>query len=152
MAMNTDKQTRAGGAAEGAESLAPLARYFQWTDNQSSVERFIRILTYTCVILFLIDIVWHRYTKVPGEGLWGFYAIIGFVFFCLLVVGSRFVRLFTQREVSFYAPDCVDAEEYPEAGTEQLSHAQRPDDSLLGLGNQMLGREPTGKEQGGASS
>lgn len=156
MAMNTDKQSRseAGGGAgsTGADSVAPLARYFLWVDSQSGVDRLIRILTYVCVVLFLIDLVWHRHTKVPGEGLWGFHAIAGFVSFSLIVIGARFLRLFIRRDESFYAPYGVDAEEYPEAGTNRLSHAERPQDSLTSLGNEMLGRAPTGNGQGGASS
>ncbi len=156
MAMNSDKQADSGVAAgadsTGPESMAPLARYFRWTDNPASIDRFIRILSYVCVVLFLIDIVWPRYTKVPGEGLWGFYAIIGFVFFSLFVVASRFLRLFTERGADYYAPDCVDAEEYPESATEQLSHAQRPNDTLSSLGRQMLGRDTNGSGREGASS
>lgn len=154
MAMNTDKQSSAGASApaDTSESVAPLARYFLWTEQPSSVDRCIRILAYVCVVLFLVDIVWHRHTKVPGEGLWGFYAIIGFVFFCVHVIASRFLRLFIQRDADFYAPDCVDAEEYPESATRQLSHAQRSADSLSSLGNEMLGREAGINGQGGASS
>ena len=154
MAMNSDKQADSGVGADsaGADSIAPLARYFLWTDNPASVDRFIRILSYVCVVLFLIDIVWHRHTKVPGEGLWGFYAIIGFIFFSVFVIAARFLRLFTERDASYYAPDCVDAEEYPESATEQLSHAQRPNDTLSSLGRQMLGRETSGRGREGASS
>lgn len=158
--MNTDRQAQAAGTvaagasagADSAESVAPLARYFLWTDSPASVDRAIRWLTYFCVILFLIDLVWHRHTKVPGEALWGFHAIAGFVFFTLIVIASRLLRLFLRRNEDYYAPNSVDAESYPQAGTQPLIHAQRTQDSLVGLRNEMLGRDATGSRQGGESS
>lgn len=152
MAMNDElKET---GADAGTESVAPLARHFLWVDSKAGVDRFIRGLVYVCVVLFLIDIIWNRYTKVPGEGLWGFYAIVGFVAFSLIVIGARFLRVFIRRDESFYGDAGVDGEEYPEAGTSRVTHADFQPDGLQDLGEQMLGRESTKASagSGGASS
>lgn len=158
MAMNTDKHETS--ADDELESVPWLARYFLWVDSESGVDRLIRILSYVCIVLFLIDIVYHRHTKVPGEGLWGFHAIAGFVAFSMIVIGARFLRIFIRRDEKFYAPYGVDAEEYPQADTHRLNHAERQEDSLADLGNQMLGRQAAGGSsnrgsdagQGGAAS
>ncbi len=150
MAMTTDKQTPSGGDTPG--SVAPLARYFLWVDTTSGVDRFIKYLVWFGIFLFLMDFVWHRHVKVPGEGFYGFHAIAGFVSFSLIVIGARALRLLIRRDENYYAPNGVDAEEYPEAGTQRLSHADSPKDSLKSLGEEMMGRGGPDDGQGGASS
>ncbi|ASJ72942.1 hypothetical protein [Granulosicoccus antarcticus] len=154
MAMTTDKHTDSG--ADTPESVAPLARYFLWADSASGVDRFIKYLVWLGVFLFLMDFVWHRHVKVPGEGFYGFHAIAGFLSFTVIVIGARALRLLIRRDENFYAPDGVDSEEYPEAGTERLSHADRTQESLMTLRDEMLGRKPKSESQdngqGGASS
>ena len=150
MAMTTDKQTPSGG--DTPESVAPLARYFLWVDSASGVDRFVKYLVWLGIFLFLMDFVWHRHVKVPGEGFYGFHAIAGFVSFTVIVIGARALRLIIRRDENFYAPNGVDAEEYPEAGTQRLSHAERPQDSLRSLGVEMIGRSEPDDGQGGASS
>ena len=150
MAMTTDKQTPSGG--DTPESVAPLARYFLWVDSASGVDRFVKYLVWLGVFLFLMDFVWHRHVKVPGEGFYGFHAIAGFVSFTVIVIGARALRLLIRRDESYYAPKGVDAEEYPDAGTQRLSHADAPKDSLRSLGEEMMGRSGPDDGQGGASS
>ena len=104
------------------------------------------------VFLFLMDFVWHRHVKVPGEGFYGFHAIAGFVSFTVIVIGARALRLVIRRDEDYYAPNGVDAEEYPEAGTQRLSYADSPKDSLKSLGDEMMGRSGSDDGQGGTSS
>ncbi len=125
---------------ESPETIAPLARYFLWADSPKSVHKLILGLSALCVFLFLMDFVWHRHTKVDGEGLYGFYAIAGFVSFTLIVLGARALRVFIGRDESFYAPHGVDSEEYPLEGTERLEHSERQVDNLSTLKNDVLGR------------
>lgn len=129
---------------ETAEDVAPLARYFLWADSPKSVHKLIIGLSVLCALLFLTDFVWHRHTKVPGEGLYGFHAIAGFVSFTLIVLGARALRVFIRRDESFYGEQSVDSEEYPVEGTQRLSHDQRPNDNLSSLGAELLGRVDTG--------
>ncbi len=150
MAMTTDKQTPSGG--DTPESVAPLARYFLWVDSASGVDRFIKYLVWLGIFLFLMDFVWHRHVKVPGEGFYGFHAIAGFVSFTLIVIGARALRLLIRRDENYYAPNGVDAEEYPQAGTQRLSYAESPKDSVRSLGEEMMGRSGPDDGQGGASS
>lgn len=146
MAMTTDKQTPTGG--DTPESVAPLARYFLWVDSASGVDRFIKYLVWLGIFLFLMDFVWHRHVKVPGEGFYGFHAIAGFVSFTAIVIGARALRLIIRRDENYYAPNGVDAEEYPEAGTQRLSYADTPKDSLQSLTDEMMGRSGPDDGQG----
>lgn len=148
MAMKPDSS-----AEDSAEMLTPLARRFQWADSPQSVHKFIVGLAVLCGILFLMDFVWHRHAKVPGEELYGFHAIAGFVSFTLIVLGARALRVFIGRDESFYAPHGVDSEDYPEADTERLAYDQKTPDSLKTLRDEALGRVgPKSTNDSGASS
>jgi len=136
MAMTPEHQLQ-----ENAEDIAPLARYFLWADSPKSVHKLIVGLSVLCALLFLMDFLWHRHTKVPGEGLYGFYAIAGFVSFTLIVLGARALRVFIGRDESYYGEHGVDSEEYPAEGTLRLNHDERPNDNLSSLGAELLGRD-----------
>lgn len=146
-------------AKDSAESVAPLAKHFLWADSPKSVHKLILGLSALCVFLFVMDFLWHRHTKVPGEGLYGFYAIAGFISFTLIVLGAKALRVFIARDESFYAPHGVDAEEYPLEGTERLDHAEHTPDNLSTLKDELLGRagnrssvQEHEQSQGGAKS
>jgi len=104
-------------------TFSPLARRFLWADSASSVERVIFWLGVLCVFLFIMDFIVHRHAYAPGEGLPGFYAIVGFVAFTIIVLGASQLRKLILRNENYYSPNSVDEEEYPEGGLERLSHA-----------------------------
>jgi hypothetical protein len=108
------------------------------------VHKLIIGLSVACAFLFIMDFVWHRHVKVPGESLYGFYAIAGFVSFTLVVLGARTLRVFIRRDESYYGEHGVDSEEYPLEGTQRLSHEERTDDNLSTLSAEILGRVQTG--------
>ncbi len=140
-------------STDSADTVAPLAKHFLWADSPKSVNKLILGLSVLCVFLFLMDFLWHRHTKVPGEGVYGFYALAGFISFTVIVLGAKALRVFIARDESFYAPHGVDAEEYPSEGTERLSHEERLPDNLSTLKNELLGRAPTGdRSQSGSES
>ena len=121
--------------------VAPLARRFLWVDNRSGLNRLIIGLIVLCVFLFAMDFIWHRHTKVPGEEFYGFHAIAGFVSFTVIVLGARLLRVLIRRDETYYGADGVDSEDYPESGTQQLSHSQWRPDSVSDLKEQMLGKQ-----------
>ena len=123
------------------EDVAPLARHFLWVDTSSGLNRLIIGLIVVCVFLFAMDFVWHRHTKVPGEEFYGFHAIAGFVSFTVIVLGARALRLLIRRDESYYGNSSVDSEEYPESGTERVTHSQWAGDSVSDLKEQMLGKQ-----------
>lgn len=123
------------------DRVAPLARHFLWVDTQKGVQKFILGLVVFGAFLFAMDFIWHRHVKVPGEELYGFHALAGFISFTVIVLGAKMLRVFIRRDESYYGADGVDSEEYPEAGTQRLAHEDFKQDSLSTLGAQMLGRE-----------
>ena len=123
------------------EDVAPLARHFLWVDTTSGLNRLIIGLIVLCVFLFAMDFVWHRHTKVPGEEFYGFHAIAGFVSFTVIVLGARALRVLIRRDESYYGDTSVDSENYPEAGTQRVSHSQWAGDSVADLKDQMLGKQ-----------
>ncbi len=123
MALSMDKnQTDNAQQVNSNAPLPDLAKRFLWADDADSVQRVVLGLAALCVVLFLLDLIIHRHSYVPGEGLPGFYAIVGFVAFTLIVLGATQLRRLILRNENYYAPYSVDAESYPEEGTEQISH------------------------------
>lgn len=92
-------------------------------------DKVVKPLAIVCGVLFLLDFLIDRHPKVPGEGFPAFYAIVGFLAFTLIVLGAKQLRRLIGRPESLYAPDAVDAEEYPEAGLERIDAEQVVDDS-----------------------
>jgi len=135
MAMTPDQSSR-----EERDSFSPLARKFLWADSMKSVDKLVLGLFVICGLLFLMEIFWHRHTKVPGEGFFGFYALAGFISFTVIVLGAKALRVLIARDESFYAPHGVDAEEYPLEGTERISHIEKSEDNLKTFKDDLLGR------------
>lgn len=125
------------------DNLAPIARKLLWVDTKRGVNRLIIGLIVLCVFLFAMDFIWHRHVKVPGEELYGFHAIAGFVSFTVIVLGARLLRVIIKRDESFYAPLGVDAEDYPQQGTKRISHEHWEGDSIATLGADILGKQET---------
>lgn len=135
------------------DNIAPLARHFLWVDTRRGVQKLIIGLMVLCAFLFAMDFIWHRHVKVPGEELYGFHAIAGFVSFTVIVLGAKMLRVFIRRDENFYAPHGVDAEEYPLQGTERLQHEDYRTDSLATLSAEILGREEgAGRQATGGKS
>ncbi len=123
------------------DKVAPLARHFLWVDSQKGVQKFILGLVVFGAFLFAMDFIWHRHVKVPGEELYGFHALAGFISFTVIVLGAKMLRSFIRRDESYYGSHGVDSEEYPEAGTQRLMYEDYREDSLSTLKAQMLGHE-----------
>lgn len=109
----SERGNEGGGAGED-DVAAPLARWLLWVDSPSAVERLQKGLYVACGLLVAFEIVWHRHTYVPGEELFGYYAIVGFFAFLLIVLGAKQLRRLIRRDESYYAPNSVDAEAYPD--------------------------------------
>lgn len=113
---------KAGDTGNENQEFSPLAKRFLWADSSTSVERVIFWLGILCAVLFVLDFVVHRHTYVPGEGLPGYYAFVGFIAFTLIVLGAKQLRRLILRNENYYSPYSVDAEEYPDEGLNKLNH------------------------------
>ena len=107
---DNNTQTENTDAPDNNQPLSSLARRFLWADSTSAVERVILWLGVLCVILFVLDFIVHRHAYAPGEGLPGFYAIVGFVAFTLIVLGASQLRRLILRNEDYYSPNSVDSE------------------------------------------
>lgn len=105
------------------DNLPPLAKRFLWADSPVSVGTLIKGLAVLCVVLFVFDLFYHRHAYAPGEGLPGFYAVVGFVAFTGIVLGAKQLRRLILRNENYYAPYSIEPEAYPESGLETLQHA-----------------------------
>ncbi len=100
-----------------------IASAFAWVESAASLGLAIRILAGFCALLFVLDVILHRHSYAPGEGLVGFYCFVGFFAFTLIVLGAKKLRTWILRSEDYYAPNAVDSEEYPESQLEKLEHS-----------------------------
>jgi hypothetical protein len=73
-------------------------------DNPKNVKRVIRGLLMACAVLLGLDAVIHRHAVHPWEGMFGFYALYGFVSCVILVVLAKEFRKFIIRREDYYDP------------------------------------------------
>ena len=96
-----------------------LGRKLLWLDNMRNVDRIVYTLYFTCAVLFLADFFYKKKTYLDLEDVPGFYAIYGFIMCAALVICARGMRVILMRNESFYAPDDVESEDYPEEGLDR---------------------------------
>jgi len=111
--------------SEENDDLPDLAKRFLWADSPAAVWKVIVGLGVLCVFLILVDLVISRHGYAPGEGLPGFYAVVGFVAFTLIVLGAKQLRRLILRGEDYYAPNSVDSEAYPDEGLEKIEHGEQ---------------------------
>jgi amino acid transporter len=100
------------------ENLPRLGRALLFLDKKRSVEMIVYGLYVVCALLFLADFFYDKKTYVDAEDIPGFYALYGFFMCAALVICARMMRVVLMRPETYYAPNDVEAEEYPE---DQLS-------------------------------
>ena len=71
-------------------------------DDPRNTQRVVRGLVIACAVLFGLDAVLHRHVAHPWEGLFGFYAIYGFVACVLLVLLAKEMRKVVMRDEAYY--------------------------------------------------
>lgn len=81
-------------------------------DDPRNVRRVVRGLVWTCIALVGLELVIHRHLAHPWEGLFGFYALYGFVACVLLVLLAAEMRKLVMRGEDYYG----DAESSPDDG------------------------------------
>lgn len=74
-------------------------------DRPENIDRLLKVFYIICAILFALDFIIHRHTRFGIEDIPGFYAIFGFVAFCLLVLGSFGLRKLVMRKEDYYDVD-----------------------------------------------
>ena len=90
-------------------------------DNPRNVRLVVRGLLWTCIALLGLELVIHRHLSHPWEGLFGFYALYGFVACVLLVLLAAEMRKLVMRDEDYYG----DAE--PPAGGRESGEPGAPE-------------------------
>lgn len=71
-------------------------------DSRRNVKRAIYALVAICAASLGLDAVIHRHVDHPWEGLFGFYAIYGFVACVILVLLAKEMRKLLMRKEDYY--------------------------------------------------
>lgn len=74
-------------------------------DHPRNIRRVLWALVTVCVISFAADFIYHRHAVHPWEGLFGFYAIFGFVACAALVLLAKEMRKVLMRNEDYYERD-----------------------------------------------
>ncbi|MBT3973283.1 MAG: hypothetical protein HOL03_05265 [Acidiferrobacteraceae bacterium] len=74
-------------------------------DKPQNVRRVLWALVATCIATIGADFVYHRHIVHPWEGVWGFYAIYGFVACVVLVLVAKELRKLLMRAEDYYDRD-----------------------------------------------
>ncbi len=104
---------------EDSTNFPWLGQKLMFVDNMKNVDRIVYGLYAVCAILFLADFLYKKKTYLAAEAFPGFYAIYGFVMCAALVICAKLMRLVLKRDEAYYAPQDVEAEDYPEAGLDR---------------------------------
>lgn len=71
-------------------------------DKPENVRRVVHGLAVLCVLLLGADVFFHRHVTHPWAGLWGFYALFGFVVCVVLVLIAKEMRKRVMRDEDHY--------------------------------------------------
>lgn len=71
-------------------------------DKPENVWRVVHILAVLCVLLLGADFFLRRHVSHPWEGMWGFYAVFGFVACVVLVLLAKEMRKQVMRDEDYY--------------------------------------------------
>ena len=99
-----------------------LGRKLSFVDNMKNVDLIVYALYAICAALFLADFLYSKKVHVAAEAIPGFYAIYGFVMCAALVICAKVMRWALMRSEDYYAPEDVEAEDYPENGLDREQH------------------------------
>ncbi len=71
-------------------------------DDPKNVKRLLRIFFALCVVVLGLDLIFERHVVHPWEGVFGFYAIFGFVACVALVLIAKEMRKLVMRGEDYY--------------------------------------------------
>lgn len=66
------------------------------------IKNILRGFYAVCIVLFVLDFVFHRHAYFSVESWWGFYGVFGFVACVALVLIAKIMRRFLWREATYY--------------------------------------------------
>lgn len=113
-----DKNSQAVRAtsSDDDDRYPELTKYFLWADDNSKVEKVVIALAIFCAVTFVIDLFYHRHAYFSFEGSRGFYPIVGFFAFTVIVLAAGQLRRLIKRPENYYGRTATNAEIYPDEG------------------------------------
>ncbi len=87
-------------------------------DRPRNIKRVLYGLYAACTITLLLELVVHRHTEHPWEGLPGYYPAYGFVGCVILVLVAKWMRRFIMRPEDYYSQRDLTAHPAREGGDE----------------------------------
>lgn len=87
-------------------------------DRPETLKLILRSLYLVCAVLVVLDVVIHRHTEHPWEGLYGFYPLYGFVGCVVLVLVAKLMRKVLMRSEDYYVQAPGEGAQYPDSKQE----------------------------------
>lgn len=73
-----------------------------WWQKSEYVTELIVLLGVACFGLLVIELFYHRHTEFDFEGWFGFYALFGFLAYCVLIFAAKRLRRLIKRPENYY--------------------------------------------------
>ncbi|MBJ6371072.1 hypothetical protein [Sedimentitalea arenosa] len=99
---------------DNPDKYPALGRAFMWVDRPGAPKLIVYGLYILCAGLFAADFLYHKHTYLVVEEIPGFYALFGGLVSAALIIVATGMRAILKRDESYYAPNDVEAEPYPE--------------------------------------
>ena len=95
------------------ENITPIGRVLTRLEEPKNITRMIIGLAGFCALLFVADFFHLRHGKFEAENFIGFYGFFGFIAFAFIIFSTKVLAVLIGRKENYYAPNAVDAEDYP---------------------------------------
>lgn len=80
----------------------------RWLDDPRNVTRVVYGLAVLCGLVFLADLFYAKHPHFGVEGMFGFYAVYGFIGSVALVLAAKAMRRWLRRDEDYYERDHVE--------------------------------------------
>ena len=110
------------------ENLPKLGKALTILENPDVISKIIVTVGAFCAMLLIGDLFHLRHGKFSAEDTFGFYAAFGFLAFSFIIFATKVRKKLISRPEDYYAPNVVDAEDYPAPeGTTELDKKEHGD-------------------------
>ncbi|PLS22153.1 hypothetical protein [Neptunicoccus cionae] len=108
--------------ADDVAGYPALGRMFTALADPKMAKTLFYTLVVLCAVLFLADFFYHKHTYVSVENIPGFYALYGILMTAGAVLLAKFCGGWVRRPETYYAPNDVDGESYPQDEQDEERH------------------------------
>ena len=109
-------------AKQPKDNMTSLGRALTVLERPEIITRMIIGLAVFCGLLLMGDLFHLRHGKFEIENTFGFVAAFGFTAFAFIIFATKWLKRILNRKHDYYAPDVVDAEDYPPGELDVKEH------------------------------